>query len=111
MRAMEDRTDDPVPVFVDLPTGRAGMVEYATPYAGGGELARTVSFLLHDGRGCSVTCMDATSHADRWLSIAESIEFRTAEEYWQVELEPLRMAGAVGSSPPWCSDARGPSGP
>ncbi len=80
MRTMVDSTADPVPVFVDLPSGRAGMVEYATPYPGGGELARTVYLLLHDGRGYSLTCMDATRHADRWLAIAESIEFLPAEE-------------------------------
>ena len=78
MRAMMDTTADLVPVFVDLPAGRAGMVEYATPYAGAGELARTVYMLLHDHRGYSLTCTDATLHADRWLSIAESIEFLPA---------------------------------
>jgi len=75
MRAMVDTTADLVPVFVDLPTGRAGMVEYSTPYAGSGELARTVYMLLHDHRGYTLTCTDATSHGDRWLSLAESIEF------------------------------------
>lgn len=68
------------PRFIDRPTGRLAMAEYATPYPAAGELERTVFFLLHDGRGYSMTCTDASRHADRWLSIAESVEFLPAEE-------------------------------
>jgi hypothetical protein len=80
MRAMLDTTADLVPVFIDLPTGRVGMVEYSTPYAGSGELARTAYFLLHDHRGYSLTCTDTTLHPDRWLAMAETIEFLPAED-------------------------------
>jgi hypothetical protein len=79
MRAMLDLAADLEPEFIDLPTGRAGMLEYALPSPAGVELERTLFMLLHDGQAYSMTCGDATRHADRWLSIAESFEFLTAE--------------------------------
>jgi hypothetical protein len=79
MRAGRENAADLEPVFIDLPAGRVGMVEYASSSPAGTELEATVFFLLHDGQAYSMTCADATRHADRWLSIAESFEFLTTE--------------------------------
>lgn len=78
LRAVLD-LGDAEPVIMELPGGRAGMLEYATIAPAGGELARTAFFLLRDGRAYTLTCTDAERHADRWLAIAESFVFLTEE--------------------------------
>ena len=69
--------DGVVPSYIDLPAGRLAMAEYSAPSTGG--LEQSVFFLLHDGRGYSLTCTAASRHADRWLTVAQSIEFLPAE--------------------------------
>ncbi len=79
MRAMLDLAGDLGPEFIDVPAGRVGMLEYSAANPPGVESEATVFILLHDGHSYALTCTDAERHADRWLSIAESFEFLTAE--------------------------------
>ena len=73
-RSMTNLARDPEPVFIELPAGRTSVIEYTdAPRDAAGE--QTHFILLHDGQMYMLACGDATRHAHRWRSIAESIEF------------------------------------
>jgi hypothetical protein len=74
MRATFDLVGELEPRFIDLPAGRVGLLEYTQRQAGV-ELDQTLYYFLNEERGYALTCADAAQHAERWLSIAESVEF------------------------------------
>jgi hypothetical protein len=70
-----DGSDDYQLEYLDLPAGRAAVLERAGVTPVGFEVEMTAFSLLHDGRGYTLECGHLTRQADRWLSIAETFEF------------------------------------
>ena len=74
----QEEMDQPVdlePEYVDLPAGRAVMIEQSGRSPVGFEVEMTAFSLLHEDWGYTLQCGGLARQADRWRSIAETFEF------------------------------------